>query len=65
MLSKVFALQPVRNIARLYSSTSTHFLKDFMTTKEKGPVQLSIETKVKIHILTIVSYFFIKMLIPY
>lgn len=48
MLSKVFTLQqPVRHTARLYSSTSTHFLKDFMTTKEKGPVQLSIENKVR------------------
>lgn len=46
MLSKVFALQPVRQSTRLYSASSTHFLKDFMTSKEKGPVQLAIETKV-------------------
>ncbi|KAG1202446.1 hypothetical protein G6F70_002229 [Rhizopus microsporus] len=30
---------------RLYSS-STRFLKEFMTTQEKGPVQLSIESKI-------------------
>ncbi|KAI9280383.1 bola-like protein-domain-containing protein [Sporodiniella umbellata] len=35
---------PIRLTARSYSST--RFLKEFMTTKEKGPVQVSIETKV-------------------
>lgn len=50
MLSRIFALQPAvrQSTTRLYSSasSSTHFLNDFMTSKEKGPVQLAIESKV-------------------
>ncbi|KAI9481030.1 MAG: bola protein [Benjaminiella poitrasii] len=36
-------------ITRLHSTTTTstsYFLKDFMTSREKGPVQLSIENKI-------------------
>ncbi|RCH84993.1 hypothetical protein CU098_005989 [Rhizopus stolonifer] len=40
LLSKVFTLQPT---VRFHSTTA--FLKDFMTTQEKGPIQLSIESK--------------------
>ncbi|GAA5802899.1 bola-like protein-domain-containing protein [Helicostylum pulchrum] len=43
MLSRV--LQPVRQPARFYSS-STNFLNTFMSSNEKGPVQLSIESKI-------------------
>ncbi|KAI8882976.1 bola-domain-containing protein [Backusella circina FSU 941] len=45
MLTRVFASQPIRQSVRVYSSSS-HFLKDFVSTKEKGPVQVSIETKI-------------------
>ncbi|CAO3612845.1 unnamed protein product [Mucor hiemalis] len=45
MLSRIFALQPVRQSTRFYSASSTHFLNEFMTSKEKGPVQLAIEFK--------------------
>ncbi|KAG1148897.1 hypothetical protein G6F37_003020 [Rhizopus arrhizus] len=45
MFSKVFQLQPLRHSVRAYSS-STRFLKDFMTTQEKGPIQFSIESKI-------------------
>ncbi|KAI8091333.1 bola-like protein-domain-containing protein [Gilbertella persicaria] len=41
LLSKVFTLQPT---VRFHSTTA--FLKDFMTTQEKGPIQLSIESKI-------------------
>ncbi|CAO3699309.1 unnamed protein product [Rhizopus stolonifer] len=45
MFLKAFQTQSLRNSARNYSSSS-QFLKEFMTTQEKGPVQLSIEAKV-------------------
>ncbi|KAI7905296.1 bola-like protein-domain-containing protein [Cokeromyces recurvatus] len=31
---------------RFYSSTSSLFLKEFMTSQDKGPIQLSIESKI-------------------
>lgn len=44
MLSKVFALKPIRQSIRFYSSTP--FLNTFMSSNEKGPLQLTIESKV-------------------
>ncbi|KAI8385751.1 bola protein [Blakeslea trispora] len=34
------------SLIRAHSTHSTAFLKDFMTTQEKGPIQLSIEDKI-------------------
>ncbi|KAI8330015.1 hypothetical protein EDC96DRAFT_452273 [Choanephora cucurbitarum] len=45
LLSKVqLTLRPFI-LTRNHSTTSTSFLKDFMTPQEKGPIQLSIENK--------------------
>ncbi|CEP16802.1 hypothetical protein [Parasitella parasitica] len=48
LLSKINTLQPAfsRNFVRFHSIKSTQFLNDFMETKEKGPIQLSIEDKI-------------------
>lgn len=48
LLSKVYTLQPAfsRTLIRSHSTKSTHFLNEFMTSKEKGPIQISIENKV-------------------
>ncbi|KAI8976043.1 bola-like protein-domain-containing protein [Pilobolus umbonatus] len=46
MLLKVLTSQPIKQTVRNHSATSTHFLKDFMASKEKGPIQEAIETKV-------------------
>ncbi|SAL97748.1 hypothetical protein [Absidia glauca] len=46
MLRSILTKGPIIS-RRLYSTPSTsRFLNDFMTTQEKGPVQLSIEHKV-------------------
>ena len=51
LLSKIYTLQPAfsRTLVRSHSTKSTHFLNDFMTSKEKGPIQISIENKVIIY----------------
>lgn len=51
LLSKIYTLQPAfsRTLVRSHSTKSTHFLNDFMTSKEKGPIQISIENKVIIN----------------
>jgi hypothetical protein len=49
LLSKVYnTLQPTTLLRTVTfaRSHSTHFLNDFMTSTEKGPIQLSIEDKV-------------------
>ncbi|CAO3612902.1 BolA domain UV induced protein Uvi31 [Mucor circinelloides] len=48
LLSKVYTLQPAfsRTLIRSHSTKSTHFLNEFMTSKEKGPIQISIENKI-------------------
>jgi hypothetical protein len=50
LLSKVYnTLQPttfLRATATFPRFHSTHFLNDFMTSTEKGPIQLSMESKV-------------------
>lgn len=50
MLSKVFTLNPLRHSVRFHSTTP--FLNTFMSSNEKGPLQLVIESKVK----TVISY---------
>lgn len=44
MLSKVFTLNPLRHSIRFHSTTP--FLNTFMSSNEKGPLQLVIESKV-------------------
>ncbi|KAI8647897.1 bola-like protein-domain-containing protein [Parasitella parasitica] len=48
LLSKIYTLQPAfsRTLVRSHSTKSTQFLNDFMDSKEKGPIQLSIENKI-------------------
>ncbi|KAG2197233.1 hypothetical protein INT47_003608 [Mucor saturninus] len=43
MLSKVFTLNPLRHSVRFHSTTP--FLNTFMSSNEKGPLQLVIESK--------------------
>lgn len=45
MLSKIFTLNPIRHSIRLHSTT-TPFLNTFMSSNEKGPLQITIESKV-------------------